>query len=142
MPTSTCANGTAPRTTAAASALALLLLGVQPAAAQWTSRYEDLGYLTTKAYVLAATCGYVIDDAAYLDWMRANVPPEARPAFGVGSKRAGDEIMQITSRDVLELWDDIDAGRPQRLPRGAPELLKACPNLRAAAESLGLLAAP
>ncbi len=140
MPTNTSANGAEPRTTAAASAFAILL-GIQPAAAQWSSRYEDLGYLTTRAYVLASTCGYVIDDGAYLDWMRDNVPPDARPAFRVGSKRAGDEIMQKTSSDLLESWDDIAAGRPPP-PPSAPQLHEACPDLRAAAAALGLLAAP
>jgi hypothetical protein len=142
MPTNTCASGTARLATAAVSALAFaVLLPVHPAAAQSSSPHEDLGYLTTRVYAMASTCGFVVDDVAYLDWMRATVPPDAQAAFGAGSSRAGDEIAQALGAEGLAVLDPQGSGLRSPTPEWAA-LVSACPDLRAAAEGLGLLAQP
>lgn len=118
---------------------ALLAAGAAPAAD--AERYETLGALATRVFALAGPCGYAIDEGAYVAWLRARIPPEARPAFLEGGRRAGDEIMQIAGQDVLESWADIDAGRAPQ-PPGLTGLRRSCPDLQAVADALGWLAEP
>lgn len=124
-----------------ALALCLLLAAPAPAAAQWTSRYEDLGYLAVRVHVLGSICDYDVDEAAWLDWTHGAVPPDARPAFRAGADRARAEIKRAYGQEALAALDPQGSGLSQPT-REWTALLNACPDLRAAAEALGLLAAP